>query len=205
MNGLIGKKIGMTQIFDDDGNIIPVTVVEAGPCYITQVKTVEKDGYAAVQIAFGKTKNVIKPISGHYQKAGVEPKNKLIEFELIPDENVQLGEEVKVDIFKPGEKIKISGVSKGRGFAGVIKRHGFSGGPVSHGQSDRLRAPGSMGQSSYPSRVFKGKKLPGRFGNDRVTVKNLKIVKVDVEKNLLFIKGAVPGARNGFVEIRKAK
>lgn len=204
MSGIIGKKIGMTRIFDEDGNMVPVTVVEAGPCVVTQVKTADKDGYNAVQLAFGSKKRVNKPLLGHIKKANIETALKLIEFKEFDVNNVQVGQEVKVDIFKPGELVKVSGISKGKGFQGVVKRHGFGGGPKSHGQSDRLRAPGSIGQSSFPSRVFKGLRMAGRMGGERVTVRNLKVVKVDAEKNLMFIKGAVPGARNSIVEIRKA-
>lgn len=204
MSGIIGKKIGMTRIFDEDGNMVPVTVVEAGPCVVTQVKTEEKDGYNAVQLAFGQKKRVNKPLLGHLKKANIETALKLIEFKEFDSKNFQVGQEIKVDVFNPGDVIKVSGISKGKGFQGVVKRHGFGGGPKSHGQSDRLRAPGSIGQSSFPSRVFKGLRMAGRMGGKRVTVRNLKVVKVDVEKNLLFIKGAVPGARNSIVEIRKA-
>ncbi len=206
MSGLLGKKIGMTRIFDETGNMVPVTVIQAGPCYVTQIKTRETDGYEAVQLGFGekKEKNVTRPILGHLKKAGVPPVRKLKEFPPFTDRELKVGDVVTVEIFKPGDTVKVSGNSKGRGFAGVVKRHGFGGGPKSHGQSDRLRAPGSLGQSSYPSRVFKGLKMAGRMGNRRVSVKGLKVVKVDVEKNLLFVKGAVPGARNNFVEIYKA-
>lgn len=204
MSGIIGKKIGMTRIFDDEGNMIPVTVVEAGPCVVTQIKTSENDGYNAVQLAYGTKKKVIKPILGHIKKAGLETALRLVEFKEISADSVKLGQEIKVDVFKPGEKVKVTGVSKGKGFQGVVKRHGFGGGPKTHGQSDRLRAPGSIGQSSYPSRVFRGIRMAGRTGGKRITVRNLKVVKVDPEKNLLFIKGAIPGARNSIVEIRKA-
>jgi len=205
MRGLIGKKIGMTRIFDTDGNVVPVTVLEAGPCYVVQVKTVEADGYNAVKLSFGEKKNPNQPHAGQFKKTGIKPGQKLVEFEKDADQEVNPGDEIKVDIFNTGEKIKVTGWSKGRGFAGVIKRYGFQRGPKTHGQSDTLRTPGSVGNASYPSKVFKGKKMPGRMGNDRVSVKNLKVVKVDAEKNLLFVKGAVPGARNGFVEIHKAK
>ncbi len=204
MSGIIGKKIGMTRIFDEDGNMVPVTVVEAGPCIVTQVKTVETDGYNAVQLAFGKKKRINKPLLGHLKKANIDTAMRVIEFKEFDVTKVEIGQEIKVDLFKPGEKVKVSGTSKGKGFQGVVKRHGFGGGPKSHGQSDRLRAPGSIGQSSFPSRVFKGIKMAGRMGGERVTVRNLKVVKVDAEKNLLFIKGAIPGAKNSIVEIRKA-
>ncbi|MEJ2050711.1 MAG: 50S ribosomal protein L3 [Calditrichota bacterium] len=206
MSAILGKKIGMTRIFDNEGNVIPVTVIEAGPCYVTQVKTEKIDGYDAVQLGFGtkKEKNVSKPLLGHLKKASVQPTQKLKEFEPFKDRELKIGDVVKADVFKPGEVVKVTGISKGRGFAGVVKRHHFSGGPVTHGESDRLRAPGSLGQSSDPSRVYKGLRMAGQLGNKKVSVKNLTIVMVDAEKNLLFIEGAVPGARNSFVEIYSA-
>lgn len=205
MSGLLGKKIGMTRIFDETGQMVPVTVLEAGPCHVTQIKTIETDGYNAVQLSYGqkKEKRVTRPILGHLKKAGLKSTRKLKEFPPFQDRELKVGDVVTADYFKPGDKVKISGTSKGRGFAGVVKRHGFGGGPVSHGQSDRLRAPGSLGQSSYPSRVFKGIKMAGHMGNERVTTRGLTVVKVDTERNLLFIKGAVPGARNNYVEIYK--
>jgi len=203
MSGILGKKIGMTKIFDEVGNTVDVTVIEAGPCYVTQVKTKENDGYQAVQLGFGKIrpKNVRKPSAGHFKRSGVEPLKRLKEFPLFTGRELKAGDVVKVDIFKAGDKVKVSGVSKGRGFMGAVKRHNFAGGPVSHGQSDRLRAPGSLGQSSDPSRVYKGLKMAGHMGNEKYSALNLKVVKVDVEKNLLYVRGAVPGARNSFVEI----
>jgi len=206
MSGMLGRKIGMTRIFDETGNMVPVTIIEAGPCYVTQVKTVEKDGYEAVQLGFGmkKEKNTTRPILGHLKKANVPPLRKLKEFKPFKDKELKPGDVVTVDLFKPGDKIKVSGTSKGRGFQGVVKRHGFRGGPRTHGQSDRMRAPGSLGQSSYPSRVFKGLKMAGQMGNKRASVMGSTVVKVDVERNLLFVKGAVPGSRNNFVEIYKA-
>ncbi len=204
MAGILGYKIGMTQIFDEDGLVVPVTVVKAGPCYVTQIKTKENDGYDAVQLSFGeiKEKRVTKPLLGHFAKAGVKPKRHLVEFDFGQDHQLKVGDEIKVDIFQPGLAVKVSGITKGKGFQGVVKRHGFGGGPKTHGQSDRLRAPGSIGQSSYPSRVFKGMKMAGRMGGKRHTLVNVKVVKVDPENNLLFLKGAVPGARNSLVEIR---
>jgi len=205
MSGIIGKKIGMTRIFDEEGNVVPVTVIQVGPCYVTQIRTIEKDGYEAVQIGYDikKEKNTTRPLLGHFKKANVPPLRRLKEFPPFENREVKVGDEIKVDIFNPGEIVKVTGLSKGRGFAGVVKRHGFGGGPKTHGQSDRLRAPGSIGQSSYPSRVFKGMRMAGHMGNKRVSVIGLKVVKVDPENNLLFIKGAVPGARNSFVEIYK--
>ncbi len=203
MSGLLGKKIGMTKLFDEAGNTVDVTVLEAGPCYVTQVKTKAKDGYEAVQLGYGKIKpkNISKPLAGHFKKSSTEPARKLKEFPVFPDREVKPGDVIKVDIFKPGDRVKVTGTSKGRGFTGVVRRHKFGGGPVSHGQSDRLRAPGSLGQSSDPSRVYKGLKMAGRMGNKQYSAQNLRVVKVDVEKNLLFVRGAVPGARNSFVEI----
>ncbi len=203
MSGLLGKKIGMTKLFDDAGNTVDVTVLEAGPCYVTQVRTKEKDGYEAIQLGFGKVKpkKVSKPLAGHFKKSSIEPMKRLKEFPVFPGRDVKPGDVIKVDIFKPGDRVKVTGTSKGRGFAGVVKRHKFSGGPVTHGQSDRLRAPGSLGQSSDPSRVYKGLRMAGRMGNKKYSAQNLRVVKVDVEKNLLFVRGAVPGARNSYVEI----
>jgi len=205
MSGLLGKKIGMTRIFDDTGTMIPVTVIKVGPCYVTQVKTLENDGYRSVQIGFDekKEKNTSKPVLGHLKSATVPPLRVLKEFSFPEDAEVNLGDTLNVDLFDPGDEVKISGKSKGRGFAGVMKRHGFSGGQKTHGQSDRERAPGSIGQSSYPSKVFKGMKMGGRMGNKKASVMGLMVVKVDVENNLLFVKGAVPGARNSYVEIYK--
>ena len=205
MSGLLGKKIGMTRIFDEEGRVVPVTVIQAGPCYVTLIRTRERDGYEAVQLGFDekKEKNTTKPLMGLFKKAGVPPLRKLKEFPPFPDRELKPGDVVTVDIFKPGDVVKVSGTSKGRGFAGVVKRHGFGGGPKTHGQSDRLRAPGSIGQSSFPSRVFKGMRMAGHMGNKRVSVVGLKVVRVDPEKNLLFVKGAVPGARNNYVEIYK--
>lgn len=205
MSGLLGKKIGMARIFDESGNVVPVTVVKVGPCYVTQVKTLENDGYRAVQLGFDtkREKNTTKPMMGHLKKAGVPPVRLFKEFPLKEDAEFKLGDIIKADVFKPGDPIKVSGLSKGRGFAGAMKRHNFSGAQTTHGQSDRTRAPGSLGQSSYPSRVFRGMKMAGRMGNTRVSVKGLVVVKVDAENDLLFIKGAIPGARNSYVEIYK--
>lgn len=205
MQGLIGKKLGMTTIFDDTGNTIDVTVIEAGPCYVTQIKSKESDGYDAVQLGFGeaKEKKVTKPRAGHFKKAGVKSLSILREFrDFMIEAPIKIGAEIKADIFLAGQIVKVTGVSKGIGFTGVIKRHGFAGGPKSHGQSDRMRAPGSLGQSSWPSRVYKGLRMAGRKGGEIVTVRNLEIVKVDGVKNLIFIKGAVPGASNGIVIVR---
>jgi large subunit ribosomal protein L3 len=206
MIGIIGKKIGMTRIFDDKGNSIPVTVVEAGPCYVTQVKTSEKDGYSAVQMGFDETRKKIltKPVLGHLEKAKVKPMKVIKEFrDFDGAETLKLGDEIKVDSFVAGQLVRVTGISKGKGFAGVVKRHGFRGGPKTHGQSDRMRAPGSLGQSSYPSRVYKGMRMAGRLGGVQVTIKTLRILKIDLVNNLLLIKGAIPGANNGVVYIKK--
>jgi large subunit ribosomal protein L3 len=205
MSGLLGKKIRMTQIFDESGRSIPVTVVNAGPCYVAQVKTIENDGYRAVQIGFYemKDKHAKKPLIGHLKKADLKPLKYLREFDLGHDEEVEVGSKLAVDMFSEGEEVLIAGYTKGRGFQGVMKRHGFSGGNKTHGQSDRLRAPGSIGQSSSPSRVYKSVKMAGRMGNDRVTLSSVHIVKVDVERNLLFIKGPLPGTSNSLLEIKK--
>ncbi len=206
MAGLIGKKIGMTNVFDDHGEAIPCTVIEAGPCRITQVKTKEKDGYDAIQLGFGHKKDrlVTKPLKGHVAKAGVKPVRVLREFKYVDSASLKPGEELKVDtIFAKGDVVKVSGISKGKGFQGVVKRHHFGGGSRTHGQSDRERAPGSIGSSSYPSRVLKGMRMAGRMGGDHVTVRNLKVVKVIPESNLLLVGGSVPGAINSYLEITK--
>lgn len=205
MSGLIGKKIRMTQFFEENGRIIPVTVLSVGPCYVTQIKSVETDGYAAIQLGYVelKEKKMKKPTAGHCKKANVKPLKYFREFELLRDREVKIGDELKVDIFAEGEIVSLVGRAKGRGFQGVMKRHGFSGANKTHGQSDRQRAPGSIGQSSYPSRVFKGISMAGKMGNNRVTIPNARIVKIDVERNMMFISGAVPGAPNSLVEIKK--
>ncbi|HGY57388.1 MAG TPA: 50S ribosomal protein L3 [Caldithrix abyssi] len=204
MQGILGVKKGMTQIFDEEGLIVPVTIVEAGPCYVTQKKTREKDGYFAVQIAFQdkKEKRTTKALQGHFAKAKVANKRILREFRFSDFEELELGSELKADRFSAGDEVTVSVVSKGKGFQGVVKRHNFAGGPKTHGQSDRLRAPGSIGQSSNPSRVFKGIKMGGRMGNERITLKNVPVVKVDAENNLIFLKGSIPGAKNSIVEIK---
>lgn len=202
---IIGKKIGMTQIFMEDGTVIPVTVVEAGPCYVVQKKTVENDGYEAVQFAFGdiKEKNVIKPIKGHFDKFGVAYKRIIREFRLDDCSGFEPGQEVKCDIFEVGEKVDVSGKSKGKGYQGVIKRHGQHRGPMAHG-SKYHRSPGSMGASAYPSRVMKGKKLPGQMGSKNVTALNLEIVQVRTDDNVLLIKGAVPGPKGAYVTVKSS-
>lgn len=201
MVGILGKKVGMTQIFTEDGKACPVTVIEAGPCCVVQVKTIKKDGYEAVKIGFIEIneKKLNKPALGIFKKAGVKPYRILREF---PLSGLKVGDIITVEQFSKGEKVSISGVSKGKGFQGVMKRHHFSGGPGSHGSMFN-RAPGSIGASSFPSRVWKNQKLPGHMGSENVTVKNLEIIDVRPDQNLLLIKGAVPGARGLFVEIRK--
>lgn len=205
MSGIIGKKIGMTSLFDESGKNIPCTVIQAGPCSVLQVRTIENDGYSAVQLGFDdkSEKNVGKALAGHFRKAGSTPKAKLVEFRN-GFENVSLGDEVKVNFFAEGEFVDVTGTSKGKGFQGVVKRHGFGGVmQATHGQHNRLRAPGSIGAGSDPSRVFKGMRMAGRMGGKQVTVQNLQVLKVDEEQNLLVVKGAVPGAKNSYVIIRK--
>src|ERR1700745_2756954 len=192
MSGIIGKKVGMTSIFDESGKNIPCTVIEAGPCVVTQVRSVETDGYAAVQLAYGekKEKNTPAPLKGHFQKAGTTPKRRLVEFKTFEDEKA-LGDTITVEIFAAGDFVDVVGTSKGKGFQGVVKRHGFGGvGMQTHGQHDRSRAPGSNGAGSDPSRVFPGKRLPGRTGGDRVKVQNLQVIKVFKDKNLIVVKGS---------------
>ena len=205
MRGLIGKKIGMTQVYNEEGTMIPVTIVEAGPCTVIQVKSINNDGYEAVQVGFGerKAKHVNKPLNGQFKKSGVQPKKILMEFNIVPGFNYKQGQEFNVSLFKEGDRVHVFGISKGAGFAGVIKRHNFHRQPETHGQTEYLRHPGSIGQASSPSRVFKGMRMAGHKGNKRVTVKNLEIVKVDIENNMLVIKGAVPGANNKIVAITK--
>ncbi len=205
MSGLIGKKVGMTSIFDENGKNIPCTVIEAGPCVVTQVRTEEVDGYSALQLGFDDKaeKRANKAEMGHFKKAGVSPKKKVIEFQGF-EGSFKLGDTIGVGHFAEGEFVDVIGTSKGKGFQGVVKRHGFAGvGQSTHGQHNRLRAPGSVGASSYPSRVFKGMRMAGRMGNDRVTVQNLRILKIVPEKNLLVIKGCVPGHKNAYVTIEK--
>ena len=201
---IIAKKVGMTQIFSPEGVIVPVTVLQAGPCAVTQVKTVETDGYNAIQLAFGeiKEKNVTKPLKGHFEKANTAPLRRLKEFKL-EDSALNLGDIVKADVFEEGDKVDIHGVSKGKGFQGVIKRYGQHRGPMAHG-SKYHRAVGSNGASSDPSRVFKGKKLPGHMGNVSCTIQNISVVKVDAENNMILIKGAVPGSNGSVVYITDA-
>lgn len=205
MSGIIGKKIGMTSIFSANGKYIPCTVIEAGPCVVTQVKTLEKDGYASVQLGFEekKEKHTSSAMQGHFKKAATTPKRKIVEFKHFETEK-NLGEVVNVELFAEGDFVDVVGTSKGKGFQGVVKRHGFAGvGGSTHGQHDRQRAPGSLGASSWPSRVFKGMRMAGRTGGDRVKVQNLEVVKVIAEKNLLIVKGSIAGAKGSYVTIEK--
>ena len=205
MPGLIGKKIGMTSVFSVEGRNIPCTVIEAGPCIVSQIRTIEKDGYEAVQLGFQekKEKHATKPEIGHFKKAGTTPKKKLIEFEGFGDD-VKLGDIITADMFEPSSLIDISGISKGKGFQGVVRRHGFGGvGESTHGQHNRLRAPGSIGASSYPSRVFKGMRMAGRMGGVKITVQNIEVLKVIPENNLVIVKGSVPGANGSYLIIEK--
>ncbi len=206
MPGLIGKKIGMTSVFSADGKNVPCTVIEAGPCVVTQVKSVDNDGYEAVQLAFDekREKSTTKPLKGHFNKAGTSPKRKLVEFDKFAKE-LKAGDTLSVaDLFEEGIFVDVTGLSKGKGFQGVVKRYNFKGvGDATHGQHNRLRAPGSIGASSYPSRVFKGMRMAGHMGDERVTIQNLRVLKVIPENNLLLIKGSVPGARNSYLIIEK--
>ena len=205
MKAIIGKKIGMTQIFDESGKVIPVTVIEAGPCTIAQVKTVESDGYNAIQLAYGEVKEskVNKPVKGHFAKASISPKKHLREFRVEEIESYKVGDEIKADTFAAGDRVDVQGTSKGKGFQGVIKRHGQSRGPMGHG-SMYHRRPGSMGATSTPGRVFKGKKLPGHMGSVTVTIQNLDVVAVDMDKNVILVKGSVPGAKGAILKIKSA-
>ena len=205
MSGLIGKKIGMTSLFDEQGKNIPCTVIELGPCVVTQVRTEEVDGYSALQLGFDDKaeKRATNAALGHFKKANTVPKKKVVEFQDFEDE-YKLGDTLTVELFKEGEFVDVSGTSKGKGFQGVVKRHGFAGvGQATHGQHNRLRAPGSIGAASYPARVFKGMRMAGQMGTDKVKVQNLKVLKVVAEKNLLVVKGAVPGHTNAYVIVEK--
>ena len=206
MAAILGQKLGMTQVFGEDGTVTPVTVIEAGPCKVTAVREPERDGYAAVQLAFGEVKQgkLSKGEEGHLKKAGAPPMRHLVEFRdenLDAEEGPKIGEDVTVASFEAGQRVKVSGISLGKGFQGGIKRHNFSRGPVTHG-SHNVRAPGSIGASTFPARVFKGMRMPGQMGNKRVTQRGLEVARVDAERNLLLIKGSVPGSRNAVVEVR---
>ena len=201
LRGFLGKKIGMTQVFRENGNVVPVTLIEAGPCVITQVKTVDSDGYEAVQLGFDTLKRPNKPMQGHFRSSGA--RRYLREVKADDPSEYSVGQTIGIDIFAEGEKVDIIGRSKGRGFAGTMKRHGFGGGPRTHGQSDRARAPGSIGGGTTPGKVFKGLKMAGHMGSRRITVKGLEVVGVDIDRNILMVKGGIPGAPNSLVQIRK--
>jgi len=206
MPGLIGKKIGMTSIFTEEGKNIPCTIIEAGPCKVLQIKTKEQDGYEAIQLGFEKQKEsrVSKSLKGHFKKSKTDPLKKIIEFTPFSNQEISLGEKLTVKIFEEGDFVTISGKSKGKGFQGVVKRHNFAGvGDATHGQHNRLRAPGSIGAASYPARVFKGMRMAGQMGNEQVKTENLRVVKIIEEKNILLVKGAVPGAKNSYIKIEK--
>lgn len=206
MSGLLGKKVGMTSIFDENGQAVPCTIIEAGPCFVTQIKTKERDGYDAVQLGFDEVKEsrLNKPLRGHLAKTKSRALRLIREFRVVNGQALKEGSEVRVDVFHQGDVVNVTGRSKGRGFQGVVKRHHFGGvGMTTHGQSDRVRAPGSIGASSYPSRVIKGMRMAGRMGFEQVTVRNLRVVKVIPESNLLIVKGSVPGSINGYLEIVK--
>lgn len=207
MKAILGKKVGMTQIFNESGEAVPVTVIEAGPCYVTQVKTEERDGYRAAQLGFEEVepRKLSKGERGHVKRLGLPPLRYLREFRLRKDDQVEEGERILVDVFEVGDHVDVVGISKGRGFAGGVKRHGFAGGPKTHGQSDRHRAPGSIGGTTHTSRVWKGQRMPGRMGNERVSVQNLRVELVDPERNLLAVHGSMPGAKGDLVEVKRAR
>ena len=205
MKALFGRKVGMTQIFLEDGTAVSVTVIQAGPCPVVQVKTKETDGYQAVQLGFEEIRQTLvnMPMNGHFSRSKAAPRRFLREVRVDDLEGVELGQEYSVDMFNVGDKVNVTGISKGLGFMGTVRRHGFAGGSKTHGQSDRWRAPGSIGQSSYPSRVFKGMRMSGRMGGDTVTVKNLTVVQIDTRNNLICVRGAVPGKKRTFLKISK--
>lgn len=203
IQAMVGKKLGMTQVFDESGVVYPATVIECGPNVVTQIKTDEKDGYEAVQLGFGLDSRLNRPEQGHRKASGFQSRD-LREVKADTYDDLEIGQVFKVDVFKAGQKVDVTGTSKGRGFQGGVKRHGFSGGPKTHGQSDRLRAPGSIGSSATPGRVLKGTRMAGRMGNDRVTVLSLEVLRVDPERNLLVVKGAIPGHNDSLVVVRNA-
>jgi len=205
ISAILGKKVGMTQVFKEDGTVVPVTVIQCGPCVVMQVKTQEKEGYNAIQLGFEDKplKRATKPEIGHAKKANTTPKKFVREVQWDGEGDYKPGQQITVEVLEGIERVDVTGISKGRGFAGVVKRHGFAGGPKTHGQSDRHRAPGSIGQSSFPSRVFKGMRMAGHMGNEKCTVRNLELVKIDKEKNCILVKGAVPGPNGGYVVVRK--
>ena len=206
IKGMIGRKVGMTQVFDENGNVIPCTVIEAGPCYVTEIRTEQSNGYSAVQLGFSETKpqRLTKGQLGHLKRNNLPALRYLREFRVNGDVDVAEGQEIKVDVFARGERVDVIGTSKGRGFAGTIKRHGFHRQPKTHGQSDRERAPGSVGATTSPGRTLPGQRMAGRMGNDRVTAQNLEVVVIDAERNLIAVRGSVPGAKGGIVMIKPA-
>jgi len=203
--GLLGRKVGMTSVFDETGRVVPVTVIQAGPCWVTQVKTSDSDGYDAVQLGFEESRKLNSPERGHLGKAGTPMLKHLREWHVADASEYQLGQRLDVSMFEAGERVTLVGTSKGKGFQGVVKRHGFAGGPKTHGQSDRWRAPGSIGSGTTPGRVLKGLRMAGKMGHDRVTVKNLLVVRADPERNLLLVRGAVPGPREALVVVSKGR
>ena len=209
MKGILGKKVGMTQVFDESGEVIPVTIIEAGPCFVTQKKTVGQDGYAAIQLGFEevKPKRLTQPQQGHLRRNNLPPLRHLREIRMSEGEleDYEEGQKISIGIFEAGEIVDVVGISKGRGFTGVMMRYGFGGGPITRGQSDRQRSPGSIGQGTTPGRVYKGKRMPGRMGTQRISAQSLQVVLVDPQRNLLAVKGSVPGARNGLLLIKEAR
>lgn len=203
IEGLIGRKLGMTQVFTETGETVPVTVLEVGPCVVTQIRTVEKDGVRSVQLGFGHKKRLNQPEAGHLKPSGAQSRY-LRDMKNDSDDEYTVGQTIKADFFSAGDLVDVTGTSKGKGFQGTVKRHGFSGGPKTHGQSDRHRAPGSIGATTTPGRVFKGQRMAGHMGDERVTMQNLQIVRVDVDRNLLLVKGSVPGANEGLLLVRRA-
>jgi len=204
IDGIMGRKVGMTRVFEEGRGMIAVTVIQAGPCYVTQVKTTDTDGYEAVQIGFEESRKLNKPERGHLQKSGLPMLKHLVELRSEGPVDAKVGDRIDVNLFRPGDRVTVTGRSKGRGFTGVVKRHGFGGGPKTHGQSDRHRAPGSIGSSTTPGRVLKGTRMAGHSGDERVTVKNLRVVQCDPERNLLAVEGAVPGAAKGLLVLRRS-
>jgi large subunit ribosomal protein L3 len=207
MKGILGKKVGMTRIFDEQGEVIPVTIIEAGPCYVAQCKTTERDGYNAVQLGFEEVppRKLTRPEMEHLRKKGLPALRYLRELRLKGNESYAVGQKITVDTFQVGERVDITGISKGRGFAGGMKRHGFRGGPITHGQSDRQRSPGSIGSGTTPGRVYKGLRMAGHMGNEQVTAESLEVMMVDAERNLLAVRGGVPGSKGGLLIIREAR
>jgi large subunit ribosomal protein L3 len=203
VKGILGEKLGMTQVFTDDGRAIPVTVIKAGPCRVVQVKTEERDGYRSVQLGYGDRRSASKPLAGHFAKAGLDTPSRWV-VELRTDEDFEPGQEIKADVFEPGDRTDVIGVSKGKGFAGTMKRHGFAGLSASHGTERKHRSPGAIGACATPSRVFRGTKMPGQMGNQRVTVLNLEVVEADAERGLLLLRGAVPGPVGALVMVRSS-